>query len=80
MAGHTSAEFSSDIDDYAAHVASNALQNSPKGIYWYGGSSTMIWAVKTFLWSTAWDYVFPKMFGLADMKQKIKAEGQRRDG
>jgi len=80
MTGRTTATYASDVNDYAEHVVANALKGSPKSRFWYGGSATAIWAASTFLWAGAWDLVFPVMFGLGDLKAKIKArEGQRKD-
>lgn len=78
MTGKTTARFSSDVNDYADHVVANALRSNPKAHYWYGGSANMIWAVRTFLWATVWDWVFPSLFGLSGLKQKLNEKEMKR--
>lgn len=78
MSGRTAESYATDVNDYAEHVAANALRSSPKAHFWYGGSANMIWAVSTFLWATTWDHIFPRMFALTDLKRKIKEAEQRR--
>jgi hypothetical protein len=39
---------------YADTVVKNAMKKQPKKRIWVGGVVTIIWAVSTFLWVTAW--------------------------
>ena len=39
---------------YADQVVKNAMKKQPKKRIWVGGVTTIIWAVSTFLWATAW--------------------------
>lgn len=59
---------------YAESVVRNALKARPQKHQWAGGNSSLIWAVSTFLWSTAWDLVIPRVCGVAAVKERLLSQ------
>jgi 1-acylglycerone phosphate reductase len=62
-----------EVNAYAEGVVENALKGSPSKLQWLGNGANGIWFVGTFLWATAWDAVFPRIFKVDEVNKRISA-------
>ncbi|KZT05789.1 NAD-P-binding protein [Laetiporus sulphureus 93-53] len=60
-------------DQYARTVVSETLKSSPPEIVWAGTHTWFCWAVDKFLGQRGFDFIFTRMFGLADFAAMVKA-------
>ncbi|KFY59835.1 hypothetical protein V496_05519 [Pseudogymnoascus sp. VKM F-4515 (FW-2607)] len=64
---------------YSASVVHEVLKANPQNWVWQGNKSWIIWFLDRFAPRSVWDYIFPKMFGLARLRQIVaKRESDKR--
>ncbi|KZT02016.1 NAD-P-binding protein [Laetiporus sulphureus 93-53] len=60
-------------DQYARTVVSETLKSNPPKIVWAGTHTWFCWIVDKFLGQRGFDFIFTRMFGLADFAAMVKS-------
>ncbi|PWW79855.1 NAD(P)-binding protein [Tuber magnatum] len=70
-----------DRDAYARSVVAQVTKPDWRkpAWFWEGNKVTIVWLMRTFLWSTAFDFRMMRVFGLFKLKSIVTAEKSKKD-
>jgi len=70
-----------DRDVYARSVVAQVMKPDWRKPIWFwkGNKATLVWFVRTFLWSTAFDFRMMRVFGLFKLKRIFATEKNKKD-
>ncbi|CUS10661.1 unnamed protein product [Tuber aestivum] len=68
-------------DAYARSVVAQVMKPDWRkpAWFWNGNKATIVWLMRTFLWSTAFDFRMMRVFGLFKLKRIVAAEKRKKD-
>lgn len=70
-----------DRDAYARSVVAQVMKSDWRKPVWFweGNKARLVWFVRTFLWSTAFDFRMMRLFGLFKLKRIVATEKNKKD-
>ncbi|KAG0135283.1 hypothetical protein HOY82DRAFT_601053 [Tuber indicum] len=70
-----------DRDAYARSVVAQVMKPDWRkpAWFWEGNKAKVVWFIRTFLWSTAFDFRMMRVFGLFKLKRIVSAEKSKKD-
>ncbi|RPB06119.1 NAD(P)-binding protein [Choiromyces venosus 120613-1] len=70
-----------DRDVYARSVVAQVMKPDWRkpAWFWKGNKASIVWFIRTFLWSTAFDFRMMRVFGLFKLKRIVAAEKSKKD-